>query len=131
MLDICQNVLLKQIAYLEGKCAWLIARLEDELLRETKNNYKKQAADNIIEEIRHIASDPTEKYINNVFLAILGRSQNQNDLVFYRKIYDKYGSNRVVRDVLLSSEGAKNLRIPFALRILLRYFWTPSNRNID
>lgn len=67
-----------------------------------------------------------ENSIKRTFECLLGRTPSPIDVGFYRAIFDKYGAERVVRDILISNEGASRMQIPNSLKKLLGMFWLPS-----
>lgn len=90
-------------------------RLNSYKLRTTSKSY--------IDEIDDSSPDFA---INCIFESILGRPASANDINFYMSTFDKYGIERVFRDVLISNEGSKRMNIPKTIKTLLSFFWSPS-----
>jgi hypothetical protein len=76
--------------------------------------------------ISEIDKSSPEFAINCIFESILGRPATVDDIIFYSSTFDKYGIERVFRDVLISNEGSKRMNIPNTMKKLLGFFWSPS-----
>jgi hypothetical protein len=115
--------------FLESKCAYLTALLEQTILK-----YTSEAEVTHVETIKisqpvestivvpHCLNE-TDELILNAFLTLLGRAPSKDDIEFYSTNFNKYGRLRILRDIFLSHESVTRNRLPRIVVAILRIFW--------
>ena len=109
---------------LERKCAFLTRRLEDFILQAADASRVKSVGQTPAHP-QPLARDPDESVVWASFETLLGRSPSPEDISFYRHVGKTYGSRRIFRDILLSSESVNRNAIPPIAALALRIFWHP------